>query len=64
MSLKAFHVFFIVLACGLMGVLGAWALQQGDSGLGWIAAPALVGAVGLVVYGVWFLRKTRGMSFL
>ena len=66
MSLKAFHVLFIVAATLLAGGLGVWCLREhaaaGDG------AGILVGAVvsfaaagGLVVYGAWFLRKMRGL---
>jgi len=65
-SLKAFHVFFIVVStlCALM--LGAWGVLEHSRtasggalliGIGGFAAAAV-----LVVYGFWFLRKLRGVS--
>lgn len=68
MSLKAFHVVFIAAALVLAGWTGWWSWNHWQSGAGggWLAlALACVAAmVGLVVYGVWFLKKTRGVSYL
>jgi hypothetical protein len=66
MSLKAFHVVFITLAIALVLWLGWWSVGQarGTGELGWwgLAGLCAAGAVGLVAYEVWFLRKTRGVS--
>lgn len=68
MSLKAFHVVFIAAALVLAGWTawwswGRWATGDGGS---WLALAAACGAavVALVVYGAWFLRKTREVSYL
>ena len=68
MSLKAFHIFFIVLSTLLAVGFGVWAVDDfGRSGsmvhlaLGvgsFIASGALVG------YGIWFLRKLKHVSYL
>ena len=68
MSLKAFHIAFITLSTALAVLVGLWSLGLGQSH-GGAAHPALaVGAfavgVGLPVYGVWFLKKMRGVSLL
>lgn len=68
MSLKAFHVVFIVAALVLAGWTAWWSWGRwatGDGG-GWLALAALCAAavVGLVVYAIWFVRKTRGVSYL
>jgi hypothetical protein len=68
MSLKAFHVVFVAAAILLAGWTGWWAWQRwaaGDGG-GWLglAAACAAAVVGLVVYGAWFLRKTKGVSYL
>lgn len=65
MSLKAFHVIFISAAVVLAVWLGFWSLDQRQtSGGGWLALAvgSFTAALGLVVYEVWFLRKTREVS--
>jgi len=65
-SLKAFHVFFIVIStlCSLM--LGAWGVfehsRTGNGGALFLGIGGFAAAVVLVVYGLWFLRKLRGVS--
>jgi hypothetical protein len=59
MSLRAFHLLFIALSAALAFVFGVWALENVSTILG--AASFVLGA-GLLAYGVWFLRKTRGMD--
>jgi hypothetical protein len=65
-SLKAFHVFFIVVStlCALM--LGTWGVMEhsrsGNGGALLIGIGGFAAAVVLVVYGLWFLRKLRGVS--
>ena len=66
MSLKAFHVFFIVVStlCALM--LGVWGVMEhsrsGNGAALFIGIGGFAAAVLLVVYGLWFLRKLRGVS--
>jgi hypothetical protein len=65
-SLKAFHVIFISAAVLLAVWLGLWAWDQraAPGGGGWtaLAFGSFGAAAGLVVYEVWFLRKTRQVS--
>jgi hypothetical protein len=68
MSLKAFHIVFIVasiiLALGFGALeLNTWSETRatGDLILG---AGALVTGIALVGYGVYFLRKLRHVSYL
>jgi L-lactate permease len=65
MSLKAFHVAFIVAAIGLAAWLAVWGftVESGGSArlLGALAAVAMVG---LVVYLARFLRKMKDVSYL
>ena len=66
MSLKGFHVVFICAAVLLALGLGFWSLQQPaqtapDHWTLWAVVSFAV-AVALVVYEVWFLRKTRRVS--
>ena len=68
MSLKAFHVFFIVLSvlCALgFGAWSIWDYQRTASG-GVLALGVLgfAAAAALVWYGFWFLRKLKNVSYL
>ncbi len=59
MSLKAFHIFFIVIAVFLAVGCAAWAfLNHTAFGFG---VASIVAAVALVIYGVWFVRKSRNI---
>ena len=66
MGLKGFHVFFIVVATLCVLAFAAWALMDwtrtrngGTLALGVVAFAA---AAALVFYGLWFLRKLRGVG--
>ncbi len=68
MSLKAFHIFFIIVSTLLALGFGVWAVDDfGRSGslvhltLG---VGSFVASVALVWYGVWFLRKLKHVSYL
>lgn len=64
MSLKGFHILFITLAVLTCFLFAAWTRVSSGSSvvtplLEWLGvASALVG-VGLVAYGVWFVKKSR-----
>jgi hypothetical protein len=66
MSLKYIHVVFIAAATALCVVFGAWCYAQwkADGGVGMLSATvgSAATAVGLLVYGRWFLVKMRGMG--
>jgi len=68
MSLKAFHVVFVALSTALAVTVGVWAARHATHGGGggyWALAVGSVAAgVALIVYGVWFLRKTKDVGFL
>jgi hypothetical protein len=67
MSLRFFHIVFIALATLLAAVTGLWSLDRfAAAGGGWLAlgVACLAAAAALVVYGLWFVRKTRGESLL
>ena len=68
MSLKAFHIFFIVVSMALCVVFGVWATQDfARSGSGVhlaLGVGSFIGSIVLVCYGVWFLRKLKGVSYL
>jgi hypothetical protein len=66
MSLRAFHILFIVLSVMLTAFFAAWAGGQYEAahnaGYIVVAAAALGSGVGLCVYMTKFVRKTRRMS--
>ena len=63
MSLKNIHVVFITAATALALVFGAWCFAQwqaeGDVGMLLGALGSLATAIGLLVYGRWFLIKMK-----
>jgi len=57
MSLKIFHICFILLSTILAAVSAVWAFREAANlVLGWVCVAF---AVIMPIYGVWFLRKTR-----
>ena len=68
MSLKAFHVFFVVLSVLCALGFGAWALldyqRTGSGGILALGVLGFAAAAALVVYGLWFLRKLKNVSYL
>ena len=68
MSLKAFHIVFIV-ACGLLCLgLGGWSLGEyrrtESAEFIWGMIVSFAAFIVLLVYGRWFLHKLRGVSYL
>ena len=68
MSLKAFHIFFILASTALCLGLGVWATQDFARSGNWVqlalGVGSFIGSILLVCYGVWFLRKLKGVSYL
>lgn len=68
MSLKGVHIAFIVASLLLCAGFGAWAItdwrQSGASSSLYMGIGSFVSAVVLAIYGVWFLKKLRGISFI
>ncbi len=68
MSLKAFHIFFIgvsALLCFGIGVIrGMTCLEAQALAPCTQAAGALIAGLGLVAYGINFLKKTKSLSYL
>ncbi len=64
MSLKAFHIGFITVSTGLAVGFGVWAIRDynanGEATSLVIGIGSLAGAVALVTYGVWFIKKLKG----
>lgn len=57
MSLKGFHIFFICLSILLAVGCAAWAFVNGVERSFGITCSVF--AAGLVIYGIYFIRKTR-----
>ncbi len=68
MSLKAFHIFFIIASILLAVVFGFWAVDDYSRSASRVHLTLGVGsfiASGLLVwYGVWFLRKLKHVGYL
>ncbi|MEK6675263.1 MAG: hypothetical protein AABZ47_06360 [Planctomycetota bacterium] len=68
MSLKTFHIVFILVTGIFSAGFAVWSFRdyraQGDVGSLILAIGSLVGCVALVVYGRWFLNKLKGTSYL
>jgi len=67
-SLKAFHVFFVIVSTLCALGFGAWAigdyLRTGNIGVLALGVLGFAAAAALVWYGLWFLRKLKNMSYL
>ncbi len=67
-SLKAFHIFFVLVSTLLSLGFGAWAIRlyRTDEQIASLAigVVSLAGGVALMVYGRWFLKKLQSVSYL
>jgi hypothetical protein len=61
MSLKAFHLVFVTLLTTLSFGCAAWAFAMGKPVFG---ALGIAAGILVIVYGIYFLRKLKNMSFL
>ena len=68
MSLKSFHIVFVTVAVLFSAGFGYWALRAfqstGDGLMLTLSLFSFVATAGLLVYGVWVLKKLRGWSYL
>ncbi|HZV35679.1 MAG TPA: hypothetical protein VFB72_13980 [Verrucomicrobiae bacterium] len=69
MSLKAFHLIFIVASILLAVGFAVWSLMDYFSPHGAIwdlvaGIGAIITAIGLVIYERYFLKKTKNVSYL
>jgi len=68
MSLKTFHVVFVLVSTILAVGFGLWAIRDynasGEAASMVLGVLSLCGAVSLLVYGRWFLRKLKNVSYL
>jgi hypothetical protein len=61
MSLKAFHLIFVTLLTTLSFGCAAWAFADGNSTFGGIGIAA---GILVIIYGVYFLKKLKKISYL
>ena len=68
MSLKAFHLAFILISAVLAAGFSAWCFREmsraGGLGAGVAGIVSAAAAVGLGAYAVRFVRKSRGIGYL
>ncbi len=68
MSLKAFHIFFIVVSMALCVGFGVWSTQDFARSGSYVhlalGVGSFIASILLACYGVWFLRKLKGVSYL
>jgi len=64
MNLKQFHIVFIVMAVLMSVGFAAWAFTrfQAEAGVLLMGGVSAVIALGLAVYGFWFLKKLKGQE--
>jgi hypothetical protein len=67
-SLKAFHVFFVIVSVLCALGFAAWSvsdwLRTGRPGTLALGILGFAAAAALVWYGLWFLRKLKNVSYL
>ena len=68
MSLKAFHIVFITASTVLAVGFGLWSLGNyfaGEGGVNLVfGVGSLLAASALIVYGAYFLKKLKSVSYL
>ena len=68
MSLKAFHIVFISVSTVLSAVFALWCFREFARSQQPVAfvggALGALGVAGLLVYGVRFVRRARGVGYL
>ncbi len=64
MSLKAFHIIFVTIATLAMVGFGVWGVNQPSTGYQLMGGLGFFAAVALMVYGAWFMRKMKNVSYL
>jgi hypothetical protein len=61
MSLKAFHLIFVTLLTGLAFGCAAWAFAAGHPFFG---GAAVATGILVIIYGIYFLKKLKKISYL
>ncbi len=61
MSLRAFHILFLAIVIAGADLFGAWAIRDYQSSRNVVmlvmGIVTLVGGLGLIPYGIWFVHK-------
>ena len=67
MSLKAFHIIFVIVSTLLTISVGLWAISQyrstGSLSMLWFGMGSFAGTIALGVYGRYFLKKLKHISY-
>ena len=61
MSLKAFHLIFVTLLTSLSFGFAVWAFNAGDL---WLGVSGIIAGILVVIYGIYFLKKLKKISYL
>ena len=61
MSLKAFHLIFVTLLTALSFGFAAWGFSTAHPGFG---VAGVVTGILVIIYGVYFLKKLKKISYL
>ena len=68
MSLKAFHILFVLISTVGAFAFGGWAIQDykrsEEFASAVIGGVSIFSGVAMFVYGIWFLKKLKGVSWL
>ena len=64
MSLKAFHLVYVLLSILFSFVFGIWGVMNGGTAELVLGILSLVGTVGMSVYLFFFLKKFKHVSYL
>ena len=68
MSLKAFHVFFLIASLATTLFFGLWSLREWrENGEGLYLGFTVISfavLLAIIPYGIWFLRKLKNVSYL
>lgn len=68
MSLKFFHVFFIGAVVLFLTGFGVWAtrryMEVREMDMLLTGIGSFVAVLGLAIYGAWFMKKLKGVSYI
>ncbi len=64
MSLKFFHIFFISISVLLSFGFGAWLFLNAGGGSPVAGTSSMLVGIGLIGYGIYFLKKTKRVGML